>query len=65
MEPWGFVESEIGVSSDLDFFFGCGSSTVRLLCFDFSVSIALGLESSFLMEDLEWWTVVEVLDVVQ
>ena len=25
---------ETEISSDLDFFFGCGSSTVRLLCFD-------------------------------
>ena len=34
VEPGGFVEREAGVSSDLDFFFGCGSTTVRLLCFD-------------------------------
>ena len=34
MEPWGFVERDAGVSSVFDFFFGCGSSTVRLLCFD-------------------------------
>ena len=34
MELWGIVDREAGASSDLDFFFGCGFSTVRLLCFD-------------------------------
>ena len=34
MELCGAVDKEAGASSDLDFFFGCGFSTVRLLCFD-------------------------------
>ena len=34
MELWGNVDREAGVSLDLDFFFGCGFSIVRLLCFD-------------------------------
>ena len=31
---WGNVDREAGASSDLDFFFGCGFSIVRLLCLD-------------------------------
>ena len=34
VEPWGAVDTEVGTSSDLDFFFGGRFSIVRLLCFD-------------------------------
>ena len=51
MEPWGFVERETGVSSDLDFFFGCGSSTVRLLCFDRTGTGIVVLDEGFGMAD--------------
>ena len=51
MDPWGFVERETGVSSALDFFFGCGSSTVRLLCFDRTGTGTVVLDGGFGMAD--------------
>ena len=51
MDPWGSVVSETGVSSDLDFFFGCGSSTVRLLCFDLTGTGIVVLDGGFGMVD--------------
>ena len=44
VELWGIVDREAGASSDLDFFFGCGFSIVRLFCLDRTGTGIVGLD---------------------
>ena len=52
VEIWGVVDIEVGASSDLDFFFGCGLSIVRLLCLDRTGTGIVVLEEGFGLLDI-------------